>query len=198
MIKNKNEDKSCLGYGLSIEKRDVAQALKVADCLIPTQLVLNTYGYKATDTSDIPRGWSGDADRNCVVYCDMTEKREVKGERLLQWSGNFTSAAIADKERRIDGTMCLRRGLFLDRYILEMLQQYNDDMQIVPEYSKCCWGTAKACTNCMMIVNLFRDGPAGDRRYHWTFSAVLGYNKDHSDWKDAYFRLNENPKVRFP
>ncbi|KAL8692991.1 MAG: hypothetical protein Q9218_002080, partial [Villophora microphyllina] len=178
LAKNKKEDQSVIGYGLAVEKEDVAKALKVANCLVPTQLVLNTYGYKAKPSSEIPLGWSGDADRNCVVYSDMTEGREVQGERMLRWSGNFTSAATADKERRIDGSMCLRRGLFLDRYIIKLLPQYNDDMQIVPEY-----------------MNLTRDGGAGQRRYHWTFGAKLGYNKDHSDWQDSYFNLTENAKV---
>lgn len=193
MAENKSENKSVIGYGIAMDKGEKKKELKVADCLIPTYLVINTYGNRATLESDVQMGWSGDGDRNCVVYCDMTEGRKVSGELMLQWSGNFTSAAMADKERRVDGSMCLRRGLFLDKYVIPMLKQYNDDMQIVPKHSKKPASFAILSPDFSDQVTFSRDGSAGGRRYHWNFDAVLGYNQEHPDWNESYFDFSENP-----
>ena len=44
----------------------------------------------------------------------------------------------------------------------------------------------------MIIVDIRRDGDAGQRRYHWTYESVLGYNKDFPDWTQPYFDFQEN------
>jgi hypothetical protein len=123
-----------LGYGLAIDPAK-ASNYKVADVLMPTWVNLQTYPYKSDPGAEPKLGWTGDAARNCVTYCNMTEKREVQGERTLAWSGNFTTIN-PDKEKRVDGTAMIRKGLFLDKFVIPMLRQYNDDLQIVAESSE--------------------------------------------------------------
>ena len=104
-----------MGYGLAIDPAK-ASNYKVADVLMPTWVNLQTYPYKSDPGAEPKLGWTGDAARNCVTYCNMTEKREVQGERTLAWSGNFTTIN-PDKEKRVDGTAMIRKGLFLDKTI---------------------------------------------------------------------------------
>lgn len=133
---NKGSNKTILGYNLSVQNQDLKNNLKVANVLIPSSLNFNTYGYKQSPDAPIVLGWSGQADSNCLVYCNMTENRKVQGETLLQWSGNFTTSRMEDKATRTDGSLLIRRELFLDRFIIPILKQYNDDMQIVPSQSQ--------------------------------------------------------------
>ncbi|EQB43770.1 hypothetical protein CGLO_17533 [Colletotrichum gloeosporioides Cg-14] len=175
LTENKSSGHTTLGYGLSIDK-DKAKSYKVADILMPTWVEMQTYPYKASATDQPILGWTGDAARNCLTYCNMTENRLVSGERLLAWSGNFTTID-RDKERRVDGSAVIRRALFLDKFVLPMLHQYNDDMQIVAS-----------------SMELLRDGPAGQRRFHWKYASFLGKNPQHTQYTDSYYNFRENQK----
>ncbi|EUC41745.1 hypothetical protein COCMIDRAFT_8585 [Bipolaris oryzae ATCC 44560] len=169
---NKESSSTTLGYGLAIDPAK-ASNYKVADVLMPTWVNLQTYPYKSDPGADPKLGWTGDAARNCVTYCNMTENRAVQGERTLAWSGNFTTIN-PDKEKRIDGTAIIRKGLFLDKFVIPMLRQYNDDLQIVAE-----------------TMEISRDGPAGQRRFHWTYSSALGRHGSYQ-WTDPYYDFTQN------
>ncbi|KAK7403329.1 hypothetical protein QQX98_010918 [Neonectria punicea] len=162
---NKTSGQTTLGYGLAVDPTK-ATNYKVANVLMPTWVNMQTYAYKSDPAADPKLGWTGDPARNCVVYCNMTEERKVQRERTLTWSGNFTTIN-PDKEKRVDGSAVIRKGLFLDQYIIPMLRQYNDDMQIVARTSKDCsgsfFGTEQVNRLIMvsLILDLDRDDVAG-------------------------------------
>lgn len=184
-----------MGYGLSVSP-DKVDAFKVNEVLIPTSLGFQTYPYKATPTADPSLGWNGDAARNCLLYCNMSQSRQVQGDRYLPWGGNFTTIN-PDKEKRIDGTAIIRRGLFLDQFVIPMLRQYNDDMQIVAETSKLQLNCLICCSSLTLCsVEISRDGDAGQRRFHWQYKSNLGFNPAHPSWTDDYFQFQENAQVR--
>ncbi|KAK4167410.1 hypothetical protein QBC43DRAFT_141549 [Cladorrhinum sp. PSN259] len=170
---NKTSNNTTLGYGLAVDPAKKSY-FKVADCLIPTSVNLQTYPYKGTPTADPKLGWTGEATRNCLVYCNMTANNQVSGERTLAWSGNFTTIH-PDKESRVDGTAIIKRQLFLDRFVVPMLCQYNDDMQLVATK-----------------MEIMRDGEAGQRRYHWSYGAELGHHPSYPDWTSDYFQFRQN------
>lgn len=172
---------------------------------MPTSVNLQTYGYLADLKGPPKLGWDGDAGKNALVYCNMTEDRMFEGESLLKWSGNFITDH-ADKEKRIDGTAVIRRHLFLDKFIIPMLRQYNDDMQIVADTSKHpaqhlqalksrCAARGYKLTLVPLTVVLSRDGEQGRQRFHWTYSSILGHHPQHPEYTDPYFNFKENAKV---
>ena len=194
LTENKTEGNTTLGYALNVSDESKKKDIKVANCLIPTSVSLQTYPFKAHPTADPKLGWSGDAARNCIVYADMTENRKVSGDKMLRWSGNFTTLQF-DKEGLVDGSMCIRRDLFLGRFIVPMLRQYNDDMQIIAKTSQYSTVPPGLSLADFLPVEIRRDGGAGDRKFHWTYRSDLGYNEDHPDWKSSYFDFRENAQV---
>ncbi|KAI9929452.1 hypothetical protein MW887_000923 [Aspergillus wentii] len=100
-----------IGYGL--HTRTPEDINNEAPTFPPTSLKFQTYEYiapgKAEPEEGIPAG-----DNNMLLYLQMTDNQPFPTTAILPYSGNFASKGM-------DGTMCIERGIFWDKYLLRTI-----------------------------------------------------------------------------
>lgn len=105
-----DREKRTVGYALQTEKPHSVN--EEAPSFPPTSLTFQTYPYIAAGEAEGKEGIP-DGDNNMLLYLQMTDNRDFPPDRFLQNAGNFINAGM-------DGTMCIERGIFWDRYLLRV------------------------------------------------------------------------------
>ncbi|RYP28223.1 hypothetical protein DL767_007312 [Monosporascus sp. MG133] len=131
----------------------------------PTALVHQVYGYKDPDKG-VPKpviSYDPPGDLNSFLYCEMVSNRELPPDKQLARSGNFTAQVP-----RIDGTYVLSHQLFLETFLLPMLQAFNKSSIIFP-------------TRPTFATN------GGNSTISWNFA--IGSDGEHEDFKGGYYKF---------
>ncbi|KAI9927079.1 hypothetical protein MW887_003462 [Aspergillus wentii] len=100
--------KRTVAYGLHTAKPDTVNA--DAPSFPPTSLKLQTYEYIAPG-EDKPKEGLENGRNNMLLYLQMTDSKKFPSEPILPYSENFVSDGM-------DGTMCIEKEIFWDRYLL--------------------------------------------------------------------------------
>ncbi|KAI0890802.1 hypothetical protein F4806DRAFT_507469 [Annulohypoxylon nitens] len=136
----------------------------------PTALVHQVYGYKNPDRG-VPEpiiSYDPPGDLNSFLYCEMVSNHNLPSDKQLAGSGNFTTQPAEIGGPRIDGTYVLSHQLFLETFLLPMLQAFNMSSIIFP--------TASSFTT-------------SGRDSTITWSYVVGNDGVNQDSKADYFKF---------
>ncbi|PLB53296.1 hypothetical protein P170DRAFT_379929 [Aspergillus steynii IBT 23096] len=100
----------------------------------PTAMVHQVYGYTnpGKGVPDPVISYDVPGDLNALLYCEMVADHELPKDRQLASAGNFTTQASTIGGPRIDGTYALSHQLFLESFLLPMLQAFNKTSIIYP------------------------------------------------------------------
>ncbi|KAK4207142.1 hypothetical protein QBC37DRAFT_406483 [Rhypophila decipiens] len=132
----------------------------------PTAMVHQVYGYKNPDKG-VPKpvvSYAPPGDLNCFLYCEMVRDHELPTDKQLAGSGNFTAQASEIGGKRIDGTFTISHQLFLESFLLPILQAFNMASIIVPRQP-----------------HYYPDESAVG------FSYSIGWDSEHQDSTDQFF-----------
>lgn len=68
-------------------------------------------------------GFTGPANANAFLYCEMVDKHPRPQDVVLVKTGNFaTQASTPDSNDQIDGSLVINSGIFLQQYVLKHCQ----------------------------------------------------------------------------
>ncbi|KAK4206394.1 hypothetical protein QBC37DRAFT_393486 [Rhypophila decipiens] len=132
----------------------------------PTAIVHQVYGYKNPDKG-VPKpvvSYAPPGDLSCFLYCEMVRDHELPTNKQLAGSRNFTAQASEIGGKRIDGTFTISHQLFLESFLLPMLQAFNMASIIVPRQP-----------------HYYPDESAVG------FSYSIGWDSEHQDSTDPFF-----------
>ncbi|KHN93730.1 uncharacterized protein MAM_08401 [Metarhizium album ARSEF 1941] len=136
----------------------------------PTALVHQVYGYQNPEKG-VPKpviSYDPPGDLNSFLYCEMVSNHELPTDKQLAGSGNFTAQATEIGGPRIDGTYALSHQLFLETFLLPMLQAFNKSSIIFP--------TTPGFTT-----------EGGNSKIYWNYA--IGNDGKHQDFKDEYYKF---------
>ena len=71
-------------------------------------------------------------DLNALLYCEMVLGHPLPDDKQLASTGIFTTQAATIGGPRIDGTFALSHQLFLEKFLLPMLQPFNKTSEVFP------------------------------------------------------------------
>ena len=102
----------------------------------PTAMTHQVYPYinAARGVPAAVAGWDPPADSNSLLYCEMVEGNPLDPQQPVVGStGLFTTQEPMSTGRpRVDGCFVLSHQLFLERYLLPMLQSFNKSSEVYP------------------------------------------------------------------
>lgn len=104
---------------------------------MPSWLTQQSYPYVTPGESvekGITTGETGNAQLNCLLYCEMFGNRTPPTYPTLAWHGNFVIPTSNDTPAS-DGTFALGYHFFMEKYLLPRLQPLNQASIIIPEVS---------------------------------------------------------------
>ncbi|GAP90433.1 hypothetical protein SAMD00023353_4500050 [Rosellinia necatrix] len=136
----------------------------------PTALIHQVYGYKNPDKG-VPKpviSYDPPGDLNSFLYCEMVSNHELPSDKQLAGSGNFTAQATEIGGPRIDGTYVLSHQLFLETFLLPMLQAFNKTSIIFPNTPSF-------------------SASGGDSTIYWSYA--IGNDGQHQDSTNDFFKF---------
>jgi len=77
-------------------------------------------------------GFGKYGDRNCLLYCECLEFHSRPQSYSLLHQGNFTTLAYQDRglSNIVDGTLVVSRNMFLEKFILPLIQPLNKAIEL--------------------------------------------------------------------
>jgi len=136
---------------------------------VPSWLTQQSYPYidpEKTVREGKVTGETGNAQLNCLLYCEMVDNRtQPRYPTLDQWHGNFV-IPTSNNSLAPDGTFALSYHHFLELYLLPRLQSLNQASIIdphIPTYD------------------------AETQSIHWTYT--IGKHRSYADSTDNYYRF---------
>lgn len=195
----KHRKNRTIGYGIRSENSSTVN--NQAPQFIPTSLRFQTYEYRAPGKNEPTEGIP-DGNNNMLLYLQMTNKDEFPSDALLEYTGNFALKGMG-------GTMCIRRDIFWDQYLLRsdspLLQMLNQVTYAWVEYhrmdsvTKAEFTIALGDDNHRDDLSFFKWRPVGSDSLRWSFlpdEEREQHTTDDESWGSAYGRLYIN--CRFP
>lgn len=141
---------------------------------LPTAMIHQVYPYinPARGVEKPVISYDAPGDLNSLLYCEMVENNPLPDDQQLAYMGNFTSQALSVGGPRIDGTFCLSHQHFLGRFLLPMLQTFNEASIIYTP------------------VASFEHGSL-----HWSYD--VGRHRDHRRIEDKFYSFKPvyNPET---
>ncbi|KAF7549247.1 hypothetical protein G7Z17_g6522 [Cylindrodendrum hubeiense] len=134
----------------------------------PTAMIHQVYGY-SNASKGVPKpviSYETPGDLNSLLYCEMVSNHDLPADKQLASTGNFTSQASSIGGPRIDGTFTLSHQLFLQSFLLPMLQAFNKTSIIYP-----------------MPASFSYDG--GNSTIYWNYA--IGNDQVHQAVTDDFF-----------
>ncbi|OJD34159.1 uncharacterized protein BKCO1_25000113 [Diplodia corticola] len=156
--------------GVSIKAARPESVNHNAPTFVPTSCEYAVYPWLGSGALDKP---SDGANENALCYLLMTDNATPPAIHKLPHSGNFVDATSNHQ-----GTFCMDRAQFWERWLLPLLQEVN---ALTETYS----------TTPYVDANWDGSGCVGPRYY-------IGYNPEHTSSADEYFQFPDSSTyVRF-
>ncbi|EFY96362.2 hypothetical protein X797_008361 [Metarhizium robertsii] len=134
----------------------------------PTAMIHQVYGY-TNPAKGVPKpviSYEVPGDLNALLYCEMVSNHELPKDKQLASAGNFTTQASTIGGPRIDGTYTLSHQLFLESFLLPMLQAFNKTSIVYPTGGNFSYS-------------------GGTSTISWSYA--IGNDQAHQDTNDQFF-----------
>jgi len=162
---NKQHDtgRNLIGLNLSLPPNTTG----ITPTFATTDMIHQCYNYrsKADGCPNGEEGYDKYGSRNCLLYCECLEGHSRPQDYMVLHQGNYTTVPYTEGgvEKVIDGTLVISRNMFLDKFILPLIQPINRAIELNHGASK-AWMSDKGQPGFSYGYNMCADSRYSDSK----------------------------------